>query len=72
MIPNRLCNKVYFSDLMPKKAPVAYNGLVAVLDRYEVNHDLLPGTSDIWCRDYLPAQIEANSFCLFSAKKRIS
>lgn len=51
MIPESLCNRVYFSALLPEVCPVTYKGLADVLDRYGVPFSLLKGTKDIWCRD---------------------
>lgn len=53
---------IYFSDLFPKKCPKTYRGLVEVLDRYEVEHRLLKGTRDIWCRDYMPIEVYLGHF----------
>lgn len=53
---------IYFSDLFPKKCPKTYRGLVEVLDRYEVEHRLLKGTRDIWCRDYMPIEVYPGHF----------
>jgi hypothetical protein len=27
--------------------------------------EVIPGTKDIWCRDYMPVQVEEDSFCQF-------
>ena len=59
------CNKVYFSALMPKVAPVAFKGLAEVLERYGVPYGMLEGTKDIWCRDYMPVQVAPGRFAAF-------
>ena len=59
MIPESLCNRVYFSALLSEVCPVTYKGLADVLDRYGVPFSLLKGTKDIWCRDYMPLQMTA-------------
>lgn len=65
MIPDSLCNRVYFSALLPEACPVTYRELVEVLDRNGVPHSLLQGTKDIWCRDYMPVQMTPHEFVAF-------
>lgn len=65
MIPDSYKNKVYFSDLLPQRCPKTYRGLINVLNKYGVPHELIEGTKDIWCRDYMPVQIMGNMFSLF-------
>lgn len=65
MIPDSLCNRVYFSALLPEVCPVTYRGLVDVLDKYDVPHSLLQDTRDIWCRDYMPQQVTPHEFAAF-------
>lgn len=62
MIQDNQCNRVYFSALLRNRCPIAFHGLTAVLDRYNVPWALLEGTNDIWCRDYMPLQILPNLF----------
>ena len=68
MIPESLCNRVYFSALLPEVCPVTYKGLADVLDRYGVPFSLLKGTKDIWCRDYMPLQITDHEYRLPSVR----
>lgn len=65
MIPDYECNKVYFSALLPKTAPQSFTGLTEVLDRYDVPYELLEGTNDIWCRDYMPVQAGHHEFAYY-------
>ena len=65
MIKESLCNRVYFSALLPEACPVTYKGLVEVLDMHGVPHSLLEGTRDIWCRDYMPVQMTDHEFVSF-------
>lgn len=66
MITDSQCNKVYFSSKMPEKCPIAYNGLISVLDKYGVEHGLIENTNDIWCRDFMPVQVSDSRFCGFT------
>ncbi len=65
MITDNQCNKVYFSGLLSEEKSQVYNDLVTVLDKYRVPHGLLPETKDIWCRDYMPVQVDKDSFIKF-------
>ena len=57
MITDFQCNMVYFSALLQGRAPVTYANLIAALDKYGVEHRLIPNTNDVWCRDYMPIQV---------------
>lgn len=59
------CNRVYFSALLPEVSPIAYKGVVSILEKYDVPYSLLKGTKDIWCRDYMPVQIYGDHFVAF-------
>lgn len=66
MITDFQCNTVYFSDLLKDLAPVTYANLMSVLERYKVEHRLIPNTKDVWCRDYMPIQVSVGEFCGFT------
>ena len=59
MVTDFQCNTVYFSALLEKLAPVTYANLIAALDKHGVEHRVLPNTNDVWCRDYMPIQVDA-------------
>ncbi len=42
-----------------------FNELVELLDKHAVRHNFLHDTKDIWCRDYMPIQIEKGKFVQF-------
>jgi agmatine deiminase len=63
MITDAQTNVVYFADSLPKKHPRFYEELVDLLNREDVDHRLLPGTADIWARDYMPVQVQARALC---------
>ncbi len=33
-----------------------------VLKKHSISYSYLPGTRDIWCRDYMPVQVEKDRF----------
>lgn len=46
------------------KYPKVYNELTEILSKHHVCYGTLKGTSDYWCRDYMPEQVDNNSFLL--------
>ena len=67
MVINTACNQVYFSELLsldPRYAP-AWNRIEAILIKHGVRYELLPYTKDIWCRDYMPVQVDEDEFVMF-------
>ena len=65
MLTDRLTNTVYFSSLLPEKCPILNAHLVDVLQKHNVPYAYLSGTKDIWCRDFMPIQINAERFVSF-------
>ena len=65
MIPDYECNAVYFSSWLKSDYPDIYNGLVRLLDRHHVAYALIPNTKDVWCRDYMPLQLDKNRFLCY-------
>lgn len=51
-----LTDTVCFSDLLPERCPTLYQSLDKILKNNDIDHRLLSGTKDIWCRDYMPIQ----------------
>lgn len=39
--------------------------LIKILDKYNIKHNFLNSTKDIWCRDYMPIQVEKEQFVQF-------
>ena len=58
MITDNLTNTVYFSDLLPKKCPILNQHIVEALETNKIRYAYLSETKDIWCRDFMPIQIE--------------
>lgn len=65
MITDRFTNTVYFSSLMPEKCPILNTHLVDALQKHGVPYAYLSGTKDIWCRDFMPIQIDENHFVFY-------
>lgn len=62
MTTDNLTNTVYFSDLLPKICPTLNQHLVKALDENRIPYAYLSETKDIWCRDFMPIQIEEDRF----------
>ena len=65
MITDCLANTVYFSSLLPEKCPVLNANLIDALQKHDIPYAFLSGTKDIWCRDYMPIQINDERFVFF-------
>ena len=65
MITDFKCNRVYLSAKMASLCPITFQKLTEVLSRHTIKWSLLEGTNDIWCRDFMPIQIDCNSYAEF-------
>ena len=65
MITDNHTNTVYFSSLLPEKCPVLNAHIVDALRKRDIPFTYLKGTKDIWCRDYMPIQIEKDRFVFY-------
>ena len=63
MIPDWETNHLFLSDRLEDEFPALVASLRSVLTGMTI--DIIPGTSDIWCRDYMPVQLAESSFCQF-------
>lgn len=53
-------NKVYFSPYL--RAYKCWKNIKKTLDDNNVPYGLLPGTKDVWVRDFMPIEMADNSF----------
>lgn len=65
MLTDSLTNTVYFSSLLPEKCPILNVHLIDALQKRGIPYGYLSGTKDIWCRDYMPIQVNAVRFVFF-------
>lgn len=63
MIAEWDANTLFISDLLEQKYPALVASLRAILIGVPI--EIIPGTSDIWCRDYMPIQLDEKTFCQF-------
>jgi len=65
VIKDKETNFVYFSKLLKFNFEREYIKLISILDKHQIKHGLLSGTKDIWCRDYMPIQVDRTKFVQF-------
>ena len=68
MIPDYKCNAVYFSEWLKSDYLDIYKGLAKILNRYNVAYDVIPNTKDVWCRDYMPLQLDKERYLCYEYK----
>lgn len=70
MITGTETNIVYFSELIQTNPEYtsAFGRIKHILDKHNISYKFLKGTKDIWCRDYMPIQIDDNKFIQFKYK----
>jgi len=62
MITDNYTNNVYFSSILPERCPVLNASITEALNKRGIRFGYLAGTKDIWCRDYMPIQVENDLF----------
>jgi agmatine deiminase len=67
MILDKETNIVYFSDFLRSKDEykTTFERIKIILDKHQIQYEFLLETKDIWCRDYMPIQIETDEFIQF-------
>lgn len=65
MTTDNLTNTVFFSDLLPKKCPILNQHIAKALEENGIHYAYLSETKDIWCRDFMPIQVEEDRFVFF-------
>ncbi|MFZ5955143.1 MAG: agmatine deiminase family protein [Nanoarchaeota archaeon] len=65
MIPDNETNTVYFSDKLSRKYPEIYESMTIILSSHNISFGIIEHTKDIWVRDFMPIQIDNESFVIF-------
>ena len=65
MITDNLTNTVYFSSQLPEKCPILNAHITEALHKRGIPFSYLNGTKDIWCRDYMPIQIDERFYVFY-------
>jgi len=66
MVSNPQPNLLYLADSLPVKFPSSFKRLDILLTRLNIEWRFLPGTKDIWARDYMPVQVGKDKFVQFT------
>jgi agmatine deiminase len=67
MVTGKEANTVYFSEKLrsDERFTKTCNILIELLEKNSIKYDFLTATKDIWCRDYMPIQVEKGKFVQF-------
>lgn len=65
MTTDNLTTTAYFSDLLPKKCPILNQHIAEALEGNGIRYAYLSETKDIWCRDFMPIQIDEDRFVFY-------
>jgi agmatine deiminase len=63
MIPDWDAERVFLSDRLAEVEPRLHAELLELLKGIPTS--VIHGTADIWCRDFMPIQVDAGEFCQF-------
>ena len=68
MITDKETNFVYFSSLIKENKQYAplWKRLERILIRKRIGYGFIRNTRDIWCRDYMPIQVDTDKFIQFN------
>jgi len=67
MITDKDTNTIYFSEKLKEQFPEIAGDICSTLNLLGADCRFLPGTKDIWARDYMPVQVNKHKFiqCAF-------
>jgi len=66
MITDKETNTIYFSEKLMEQSPEIANQISNSIKRYGADCRFLPGTKDIWARDYMPVQVNEHKLVQFT------
>jgi agmatine deiminase len=65
MIIDSQTNVVLFSSLLITKFPLIWEKIEALLKERDIDFHFIENTRNIWCRDYMPIQVDENQYVQF-------
>ena len=65
MIKDVETNVVHLSDKLQKKYSDFWGRLIKLFDEFGILWKIIPGTDDIWVRDFMPIQLSEKEFLLY-------
>jgi len=66
MITDKETNTIYFSEKLKELSPETASLIISTLDQLGAVPKFLPGTKDIWARDYMPVQVNEHKFIQYT------
>jgi len=66
MITDKETNTIYLSEKLMEQSPEIANQISSSIKRYGADCRFLPGTKDIWARDYMPVQVNEHKLVQFT------
>jgi len=66
MITDKETNTIYLSEKLMEQSPEIANQISNSIKRYGADCRFLPGTKDIWARDYMPVQVNEHKLVQFT------
>ena len=65
MIPDYKANAVYMSVWLEKDCHEVYVALTKIFKKHHIAYGIIPATRDVWCRDYMPLQLDADRYLCY-------
>jgi agmatine deiminase len=65
MIADHETNVVFVADTLEPRFPEVFQGLQRILHDHGIPLRIIPGTREVWCRDYMPIQVAEDRFVQF-------
>lgn len=65
MVVDSDTNVVFVADTLERQFPDVYRGLASILNDHAIPLETIPGTRQVWCRDYMPVQVGEDQFVQF-------
>jgi hypothetical protein len=62
MIADGETNVVFVADTLERSFPGVYRGLASILGEHGIPRRTIPGTHQVWCRDYMPIQVAGEGY----------
>jgi len=66
MITDKDTNTIYFSEKLKEQFPEIADDIYSTLNLLGADCRFLPGTKDIWARDYMPVQVNEHKFIQYT------
>jgi agmatine deiminase len=70
VIPDWQTNHVYFSGMLRRRHRRVSASLASMLELIGTAVGTIPKTKDIWCREFMPVQVDEDTFCQFKYDPR--